>query len=97
MVFIEQGLIILRDTTPDAAFPHKHSVLMQYWYRIHVEDLDFSHPAPPQGICKTLAQMKEHGLRWQSNLSMSYLQSLESMLVNQPERAAVVSLLDCHL
>lgn len=76
--FIETSLILLRD----AALAPKRTALMQFWYRINAEeDVSSDNIATSDGAAAELEMLKECGLRWRSNLSMGYLQSLEAMLV----------------
>lgn len=86
VVFVEEGLIRVRDSSaPNSPPDHKRGALFQHWYRVHAEEDDATHPEPPVNLSMELEQLKECGLRWQTNVSTGYLQSLESMLVYQTE------------
>lgn len=99
VVFVEEGLIRLRDVAhSNSAFDHMRGALMQYWYRVHAEEGDATHPLPPASLSVELDQLKQCGLRWQHNVSTGYLQSLESMMMYQtgPDRSeARMSMVPC--
>lgn len=85
ILFIEESLISVRDPTPGASDAVvSPAALLQSWYRIHAEESGLPCAGNDGAVATNRQLLIENAMRLRSNLGMSYIQSLESLLMNEP-------------
>lgn len=81
VAFIEESLITVRD--PSSSQSVERPALLQCWYRVHSKERAVPGYKSHDGAPANLELLKENAMRLRSNMGMSYIQSLESLLLDE--------------